>query len=70
MIDVDQLVRQARTDSQALGILYDLYYERIFRFCVYRLFAREAAAKSGMLGQEDGQCESKDMYHQIKANVN
>ena len=38
-----ELVLRARTDADALGQLYDLYYERIFRFCVYRLFSREAA---------------------------
>ena len=39
----DDLVRQARTSAEALGRLYELYYERIFRFCVYRLFNRETA---------------------------
>ena len=38
-----ELVLRARTDADALGQLYDLYYERIFRFCVHRLFSREAA---------------------------
>jgi len=37
------LVVQARTDADALGRLYEVYYERIFRFCVHRLFYREAA---------------------------
>ena len=39
----DDWVRAARTDAEALGRLYELYYERIFRFCVYRLFNRETA---------------------------
>ena len=41
--DIDGLVLQARTEADALGRLYDLYYERIFRFCLCRLFHREAA---------------------------
>jgi RNA polymerase sigma-70 factor (ECF subfamily) len=39
----DDLVRAARTDAEALGRLYELHYERIFRFCVYRLFNKETA---------------------------
>ena len=39
----DDLVRAARSDAEALGRLYELYYERIFRFCVYRLFNKEIA---------------------------
>ena len=39
----DELVRAARTDAEALGRLYELYYERIFRFCVYRLFSKDIA---------------------------
>ena len=41
--DKDDLVLRARTDADALGRLYELYYERIFRFCVHRLFSKEAA---------------------------
>ncbi len=41
--NIDDLVVQARTDADALGQLYELYYERIFRFCVHRLFSKEAA---------------------------
>lgn len=33
----------ARTQAEALGRLYELYYERIFRFCVHRLFDKEIA---------------------------
>ncbi|MEJ2647880.1 MAG: sigma-70 family RNA polymerase sigma factor [Sedimentisphaerales bacterium] len=39
----DDLVLRARTQADALGQLYELYYERIFRFCVHRLFDREIA---------------------------
>ena len=39
----DDLVLRARTQADALGRLYELYYEPIFRFCVHRLFVREVA---------------------------
>ena len=39
----DDLVLRARTEADALAGLYELYYERIFRFCVHRLFSKEAA---------------------------
>lgn len=39
----DDLVSRARTQAEALGRLYELYYDRIFRFCVYRLFDKEIA---------------------------
>ena len=41
--DADNLVFRARTDAVALGQLYEMYYERIFRFCVHRLFCKEVA---------------------------
>ena len=41
--DADKLVVRARTDAVALGRLYELCYERIFRFCVHRLFCKETA---------------------------
>jgi RNA polymerase sigma factor (sigma-70 family) len=41
--DTDDLVLRAHTVVDALGELYELYYERILRFCVYRLFSKEAA---------------------------
>ena len=41
--DADDLVLRACTEANALGRLYELYYERIFRFCVYRLFNKEIA---------------------------
>ncbi len=39
----DDLILRARTEADALGQLYELYYERIFRFCVHRLFIKEVA---------------------------
>lgn len=39
----DDLVVLAKTQAQALGKLYELYYDRIFRFCVHRLFNRTTA---------------------------
>ncbi len=39
----DDLVLRARTDADALGRLYDLYYKRIYRFCLYRVFERDTA---------------------------
>ena len=39
----DGLLFRARADAVALGQLYDLYYDRIFRFCVYRLFNKDTA---------------------------
>ena len=39
----DDLVLRARTEAGALGQLYEMYYERIFRFCVHRLFNKEIA---------------------------
>lgn len=41
--DNSDLVLRARMEADALGELYELYYERIFRFCVHRLFSKEAA---------------------------
>ena len=39
----DDLVFRARTQADALGRLYEMHYERILRFCVYRLFNKEIA---------------------------
>jgi RNA polymerase sigma-70 factor (ECF subfamily) len=39
----DDLVTRARTQADALGRLYEMYYEPIFRFCVHRLFVKEIA---------------------------
>ncbi len=39
----DDLVLKARTQAEALSRLYEMYYERIFRFCVHRLFDKENA---------------------------
>ncbi len=41
--NLDSLVTLARTDATALGMLYENYYDRIFRFCMHRLFYREIA---------------------------
>jgi len=39
----DDLVVLAKTQAAALGQLYELYYDRILRFCVHRLFNRSTA---------------------------
>lgn len=39
----DGLVLRARTQADALGRLYEIYYDRIFRFCIHRLFDKEIA---------------------------
>jgi len=39
----NDLVLRAKTQAGALGRLYEMYYERIFRFCVHRLFNKEIA---------------------------
>jgi len=39
----NNLVLKAKTQPEALGRLYEMYYERIFRFCVHRLFNKEIA---------------------------
>ncbi len=41
--DADDIVVRARREVEALSQLYELYYERIFRFCVHRLFSKETA---------------------------
>jgi len=41
--DDDGLVLRAHTEVDALGRLYELYYERIYRFCVHRLFSPNIA---------------------------
>ena len=38
-----ELISRARTDRQAMGRLYDLFYPAIFRYCLHRLFVRTAA---------------------------
>ena len=39
----DELVQRARRDAESLGILYEKYYEPIFRFCVHRVYCRATA---------------------------
>ena len=41
--DQDDLVVRARQDADALGALYEKYYDRILRFCIHRLFNRSLA---------------------------
>ena len=41
--DNDELVFRAHTEADALGQLYQIYYERIYRFCLHRLFSKETA---------------------------
>jgi RNA polymerase sigma-70 factor (ECF subfamily) len=41
--DNNELVLKARSDADALGQLYDVFYDRIFRFCVHRLFSKDTA---------------------------
>ena len=41
-IDCD-LVSQVPIDRDSLGKLYDFFYPKIFRYCVYRLYNREVA---------------------------
>ena len=43
LINNDSLVVRAHTDAEALGQLYELYYPRVYRFCVHRLFDKQAA---------------------------
>ena len=39
----NSLVVAAKTDSTALGKLYEKYYPRVLRFCVLRLFSQDLA---------------------------
>jgi len=39
----DELVLRARTDRDALGQLYDRHYAGVLRYCIHRLFERDAA---------------------------
>jgi RNA polymerase sigma-70 factor (ECF subfamily) len=39
----DDLVLKARTQADALGQLYEVYYRPIFQFCVHRLFDKSVA---------------------------
>jgi len=41
--NTDGLFQRVRMDADALGRLYEMYYERIFRFCLHRLFVKEIA---------------------------
>ena len=39
----DDIILPAGTEADSLSRLYELYYDRIFRFCVHRLFSKETA---------------------------
>ncbi|MCD4830578.1 MAG: RNA polymerase sigma factor [Anaerohalosphaeraceae bacterium] len=39
----DTLVNLAVMDSTAFGLLYDIYYDKIFRYCLHRLYIRQVA---------------------------
>ena len=39
----DDLVVRAKSEAAALEKLYDLYYDRIYRFCVHRLYSKATA---------------------------
>ncbi len=39
----DDLVVQAKSDANALAQIYELYYDRIYRFCVHRLYNKSTA---------------------------
>jgi len=41
--DADDIMVRAHREAEALSQLYELYYERIFRFCAHRLFSKETA---------------------------
>ena len=43
LVNNDSLVMRARTEASALGQLYELYYPRVYSFCVHRLFDKQAA---------------------------
>ena len=42
-VERDDLVRRARHDREAFGRLYDRYFPVVYRYCLRRLFVREAA---------------------------
>ncbi|OHB59636.1 MAG: hypothetical protein A2173_08085 [Planctomycetes bacterium RBG_13_44_8b] len=39
----DALVSRSVTDSAAFGLLYDIYYEKIFSYCINRVLSRQTA---------------------------
>jgi len=77
--DNDDLVIRAHTNPDALGRLYDLYYQRIYRFCLCRLFSKETAeditsavflAVARGISTFEGQTESdfRNWLYRIAAN--
>ena len=39
----DDLIVQAKSQAGALAQVYELYYDRIYRFCVHRLYNKTTA---------------------------
>ena len=39
----ESLVLRGRSDASALGALYEKYYPGVYRFCVRRLYCKDAA---------------------------
>ena len=73
------IAARARDDAAALGSLYEKHYERIYRFCVHRVFCKTAAedvtgstflAVAGKIGEFDGETdgEFKAWVYAIAAN--
>jgi RNA polymerase sigma-70 factor (ECF subfamily) len=73
------IVARARYDAAALGALYDKYYERIYRFCVHRVYCKAAAedvagntflAVAGKIAEFGGETEGefKAWLYAIAAN--
>jgi len=73
------IVARARDDASALGMLYEKYYERIYRFCVHRVYCKAAAedvtsntflAVAGKIGKFEGESEGefKSWVFAIAAN--
>lgn len=62
------IVVRARDDAVALGMLYEKYYEHIYRFCVHRVYCKAAAedvtsstflAVAGKIGEFDGDTDGE-----------
>lgn len=73
------IASRARDDADAIGALYEKYYERIYRFCVHRVYCRTAGedvtsstflAVAGKIGDFDGETdgELKAWIYSIAAN--
>ena len=62
------IVTRARDDAAALGMLYEKYYEYVYRFCVHRVYCKVAAeditsstflAVAGKIGDFGGETEGE-----------